>query len=187
MADCQSRFIELFIKKNFPKVEIGSILTQCTSVEKIQDTKKEIFVTVGLRGAGARQRIIKDGKWPVPFSGYRVKSGQFIYSRIDARNGAFAILSSELNDAVVSKDFPVFIIDDEQILPCVLLSSVLENGFIEQIQSSSFGATNRQRIKEDVFLKYTIPLAPMNIQKEFECFVTQVDKSKHFSELEVAA
>lgn len=106
------------------------------------------------------------------------RQGQFIYSRIDARNGAFAILPKEVDDAVVSKDFPVFDIKSDKILPNVLLFSVLQDDFVRQIQNSSFGATNRQRIQEDVFGEYTITLPPMDKQNEFVCYVEQTDKSK---------
>jgi restriction endonuclease S subunit len=174
----KSRFIELFAGKGYPLTPVKELLIQNITVEKISNTRVEKFVTVGIRGTGARQRVIKDGKWPVPFSGYRVKQGQFIYSRIDARNGAFAILPEEVDNAVVSKDFPVFDIRVDKVLPSVLLFSVLQDDFVRQIQNSSFGATNRQRIQEDVFGGYTITLPPLDVQRQFERFVEQVDKSK---------
>lgn len=168
----------MFENHGYPVIPIKDVLYQQTQTENFSNTKAETFVTVSIRGGGAKQRIIKDGKWPVPFSGYRVKGGQFIYSRIDARNGAFAILPDALNHAVVSKDFPVFDILTEKILPSVLLFSVLQEGFIKQIQNSSFGATNRQRIKENVFGNYTITLPPLDLQNQFADFAAQVDKSK---------
>ena len=174
----KSRFIELFIGKGYPVTSIKELLVQNSTVEKINNTKIEKFVTVGIKGKGAREREIKDGKWPVPFSGYRVKEGQFIYSRIDARNGAFAILPKEVDGSVVSKDFPVFEIKADKMLPNVLLFSVLQDDFVRQIQNSSFGATNRQRIQEEVFGEYTITLPPMEIQNQFTAFVEQTDKSK---------
>ena len=174
----KARFVELFVGKGYPVIPVKDLLVQNSTVEKISHTKAEKFVTVGIKGRGARQRVIKDGKWPVPFSGYRVKQGQFIYSRIDARNGAFAILPQEVDNAVVSKDFPVFDIKTDKIQPAVLLFSVLQDDFIKQIQNSSFGATNRQRIQEYVFGEYTITLPPMEVQNEFSDFVEQVDKSK---------
>ena len=174
----KSRFVELFIGKGYPVTSIKELLVQNSTVEKISNTKIEKFVTVGIKGKGAREREIKDGKWPVPFSGYRVKEGQFIYSRIDARNGAFAILPKEVDGAVVSKDFPVFEIKADKMLPNVLLFSVLQDDFVRQIQNSSFGATNRQRIQEEVFGEYTITLPPMEIQNQFAAFVEQTDKSK---------
>ena len=172
----KSQFVEMFGDKNYLKIRLKEVLVQNQDVEKIENTRKEKFVTVGINGKGARKRIIKDEKWPVPFVGYRVKGGQFIYSRIDARNGAFAIIPNSLNNAVVSKDFPIFDIDYNKIKPDILLFSLLEESFIDIIKNSSFGATNRQRIKEGTFLNYKIYLPPLHIQNQFSEIVKQIDK-----------
>ena len=167
----------MFFKSGYPSVEIGTVLNQTLKTEHIVETLNEKYVTVALHGNGARERNI-DVYDPKPFSAYRIRSGQFIYSRIDARNGAFSIVPDDLDGAVVSKDFPVFDIDTSKILPQVLLFSVLDENFIQQIRQNSLGSTNRQRIKEDVFLKYRIILPPLSVQAAFERFVEQSDKSK---------
>ena len=174
----KSQFVEMFGNGNYPKIQLKEVLNQKQQVEKVENTKLERFVTVGINGKGARERIIKDEKWPVPFVGYRVKGGQFIYSRIDARNGAFAIIPNYLNNAVVSKDFPIFDIDYNKIKPDILLFSLLEESFIDIIKNSSFGATNRQRIKEGTFLNYKIYLPPITLQNQFSEIVKQIDKQK---------
>ena len=174
----KSQFVEMLGNGKYPKILLKEVLVQNQNVEKIENTKKEKFVTVGINGKGARERIIKDGKWPVPFIGYRVKRGQFIYSRIDARNGAFAIIPNSLDNAVVSKDFPIFKIDDNKIKPEILLFSLLKESFINRIKNSSFGATNRQRIKEGIFLNYNIYLPPIALQNQFSEIVKQIDKQK---------
>ena len=152
--------------REWQKVKLSTIITQCQNTEKIFDMENEHYITLSSYGKGAHERIIKDGKYPVPFLGYRVRNGQFIYSRIDARNGAYDIISPELDGYVVSKDFPVYDIDTEKVLPRFLLRSVLSSEFINQVKHSSFGATNRMRIKEDVFGNYTIALPPMEQQQE---------------------
>ena len=181
----KSQFVEMFDNKNYPKIRLKEVLVQDQDVEKIENTRKEKFVTVGINGKGARERIIKDEKWPVPFVGYRVKGGQFIYSRIDARNGAFAIIPNYLNNAVVSKDFPIFDIGYNKIKPDILLFSLLEESFIDIIKNSSFGATNRQRIKEGTFLNYKIYLPPLYIQNQFSEIVKQIDKQKFESMIQL--
>ena len=167
----------MFYTRGYPSVEIGSILKQAMQTEYISDTLSEKYVTVALHGNGARERSI-DTYDPKPFTAYRIKAGQFIYSRIDARNGAFSIVPDELEDAVVSKDFPVFDIDHMKILPQVLLFSVLDDNFIQQIKQNSLGSTNRQRIKEEVFLKYHIILPPLDVQQQFQLICERSDKSK---------
>ena len=174
----KSQFVEMFGNGNYPQIRLQEVLNQNDNMEKVENTKIEKFITVGINGKGARERIIKDGKWPVPFVGYRVKGGQFIYSRIDARNGAFAIIPNSLNNAVVSKDFPIFDIDNNKIRTDILLYSLLEKSFIDIIKNSSFGATNRQRIKEGTFLNYKIYLPPIDLQNKFAEIVKQIDKQK---------
>lgn len=44
--------------------------------------------------------------------------------------------------------------------------------------SSAVAGTKMPRVSMDVFWKFDVPLPPMNLQKEFESFVKQVDKSK---------
>ena len=174
----KSQFVEMFGNGNYPQIRLQEVLNQNDNMEKVENTKIEKFITVGINGKGARERIIKDGKWLVPFVGYRVKGGQFIYSRIDARNGAFAIIPNSLNNAVVSKDFPIFDIDNNKIRTDILLYSLLEKSFIDIIKNSSFGATNRQRIKEGTFLNYKIYLPPIDLQNKFAEIVKQIDKQK---------
>ena len=88
----KSRFIEMFEDQNYQLIRLGDILKQNTTVTKVDCPDKETFVTLSSKGRGAKKREIKDGKTPVAFSGYRIHAGQFIYSRIDARNAAFDIV-----------------------------------------------------------------------------------------------
>ena len=159
---------------NWKKVKLSEIMSPCSDSEYIIDVQNEHYITLSLYGKGAHERQIKDGKYPVPFLGYRVRSGQFIYSRIDARNGAYDIIGQELDGFVVSKDFPVYDIDTEIVLPRYLLRSVLSTGFINQVKHSSFGATNRMRIKEDVFANYSIMLPPKDQQQTIVAILDQV-------------
>ena len=157
------------------KVKLSELIIQKTDTEQIVDMENEHYITLSLYGKGARERVIKDGKYPVPFTGYRVSSGQFIYSRIDARNGAYAIIGPELDGFVVSKDFPVFDINESKVLPHFLRRAVLSAAFINQVKNSSFGATNRMRIKEDVFETYSIPLPELSKQNEIVDIMDRVE------------
>ena len=148
------------------KVRLEELISQDKQAEKITDMKNERYITLSSYGKGAHERIIKDGKYPVPFLGYRVSAGQFIYSRIDARNGAYGLVGPELDGFVVSKDFPIYDINTQRVIPRFLLWAVLGNGFIQQVKQSSFGATNRMRIKEEILESYTINLPDFAKQEE---------------------
>jgi type I restriction enzyme S subunit len=154
----------------------GDVLRQHTRAERISDPADETFVTLRLNGNGAVKRNLGEGKTPQPFTGYRVKSGQFIYSRIDARNGAFAIIPTSLDGAVVSKDFPVFDIDTSMIDPGFLLLCVSNDAFVDGIRRLSFGATNRQRVKEEIFLDLPLELPPLEEQRRIAAILDKADE-----------
>lgn len=168
----------MFQGDEYPLIPIGNLLRQRTTTERIVDTLQEKYVTIGLHGKGVRERSIAHYD-PKPFSAYRVSSGQFIYSRIDARNGAFGIIPQNLDGAVVSKDFPVFDIDYSKITVDYLMYSVLSDDFIQQIKLNSIGTTNRQRVNEEALLSYKIKLPTISEQNQFAAFIEQTDKSKY--------
>ncbi len=156
-------------------VPLGKVLRFSGKPERIRKPESEVFVTVRLNGRGAVPRNIGAGKTPVAFTGYRVQSGQFIYSRIDARNGAFAIIPPELDGAVVSKDFPVFDIQTDAVDTRYLIHYFMAGRLQQQIQALSQGATNRQRITEERFLAFTLPLPPLIEQRRIAAILDCAD------------
>ena len=60
---------------------------------------------------------------------------KFIFSKIDARNGAFGIIPEELDGAIVTNDFPVFDIDETIINPTFLLLVTTTKAFVKFVQS----------------------------------------------------
>lgn len=95
-----------------------------------------------------------------------VHAGQFIVSKIDARNGAFVVIPDDLEGAIVTNDFPVFDVDSSKILPqfMVLISTTPQ--FVEFARKCSSGTTNRKRIDINMFLMQSIPLPKVQEQKK---------------------
>jgi type I restriction enzyme S subunit len=154
---------------------LGDVLEFAGTPERINRPAGERFVTVRMNGGGAVERLIRDGKTPVPFTGYRVKSGQLIYSRIDARNGAFAIVPPSLSGSVVSKDFPIFDVRHDRVNSAYLWHFFRAGSLQRSIQTASAGATNRQRISEDRFLEFRIPLPPLEEQCRIAAILDRAD------------
>ncbi|WP_270366726.1 restriction endonuclease subunit S [Microbacterium algeriense] len=154
---------------------LADVLNRAGRPEWIAQPADETFVTVKLRSGGAVRRTIGSGKTPVPFTGYRVRANQFIYSRIDARNGAFAFVPEYLDGAVVSKDFPVFDVRDDTV-DRSYLSHFFRAGVLErEIRARSFGATNRQRLDEDTFLQFPITLPHLDEQRRIAAILDRAD------------
>lgn len=154
---------------------LSELLRQRLEECSISDPSKETFVTVRLYGKGAVRREVAEGKSPVMRNGYRLVAGDLVYSRIDARNGAFAIVSAELGGGVVSKDFPCFTIRKELVLPSFLIRILGGEWFYGQLRAASFGTTNRQRIGEQALLGYQIPLPPLPEQERIVRILDEAD------------
>jgi type I restriction enzyme S subunit len=95
----------------------------------------------------------------------RVRANQFIISRIDARNGASALVPDHLDGAVVSNDFPAFVPDAARLDVNFLGWLSRTKTFVELCKAASEGTTNRVRLKEDHFLATEIPLPPLAEQR----------------------
>ena len=146
------------------KIELNKILSQSKTSELIDCPEKEKYITVSGHGAGVKERIITDGKTPVPFNGYRVKKGQLIYSRIGASDGAFGIVPEYLDQAVVSKDFPVFDVCSDLADIDYLIYYLTSDMFCQIAARDSFGAT-MTRYKEDKLLNCKIKLPSLDLQR----------------------
>lgn len=144
--------------KNFPLVSIGEFLTRNRNVINIENDEEYSRVTVRGNNNGVCLRDTEIGKNIGTKKQYVVSSGQFIISKIDARNGAMGIIPNDLDGAIVTNDFPTFFIEESRINPQFLLLITTTKTFINFAQSCSSGTTNRQRIDIAQFLNIKIPL-----------------------------
>lgn len=172
---------DLCFTKRYPFVRIGVLLKPNRNVISIKDNFEYKQVTLKTNGGGAILRGIKVGKNIGTKKQYQITTGQFIMSKIDARNGAFGIVDDSLNGAVVTGDFPVFDVDKEKLNPeyLQLLSSTKQ--FIKFAQSCSQGTTNRQRIDVKQFLNLHIPLPSLDEQNEIvEAYMDSISLAEQY-------
>ena len=153
---------EFSYNKDFPLVKIGMFLKRNKTSILISNDKIYKRVTVSGNNGGVRLRNTEKGKNIGTKRQFTIKEGQFIVSKIDARNGAMGLIPRELDGAVVTNDFPTYDVDTKAILPQFLLLITTTKKFIEFAQTCSSGTTNRQRIDLKKFLEVQIPLPPLN-------------------------
>lgn len=151
----------------FPMAKIGSFLTKSKEQIEIQDDVEYKQVTVKINNGGVVARNdgqLKKGSEIGTKRQTIVHAGQFIVSKIDARNGAFGIIPNDLEGAIVTNDFPVFDVDNTKVLPqfMVLISTTPQ--FVEFARKCSSGTTNRKRIDINAFLEQVIPLPSLEEQ-----------------------
>lgn len=97
--------------ERYPLVSIGQIITKSIKPIEIEDNISYKQITLKTNGGGAVLRDVKQGNKIGTKKQYLVSAGQFIMSKIDARNGAFGVVGTDLDGAVVTADFPVFDVD----------------------------------------------------------------------------
>ena len=156
---------ELNFNKKYNRKNIGSILFRALNPIAIQDDCCYKQITLKTYGGGAILRGIKQGNVIGTKKQFIVSTGQFIMSKIDARNGAFGIVPSCLNNAVVTSDFPVFNVKTDEVLTEYITLLSTTKPFLRFAQSCSRGTTNRQRIDVEMFLKKQIPIPSISDQE----------------------
>ena len=155
----------------WPTVALGDVLRPSAEVVDIDPLTEYKEVTVKLWGKGAVLRRLAKGSEIGATRRFKVKAGQFILSRIDARNGAFATIPDGLDGAVVSNDFPVFNADESKLHMPYLDWYSKTSDFVELCQRASEGTTNRVRLKEDRFMASSFPLPPLAEQRRLVAMI----------------
>lgn len=166
----------------WPKVKLGEVLRR--SEESILPDAGTEYpeITVRLWGNGVVERGRALG---AAMSGrrYIARTGQFIASRIDARNGATGLVPASLDGALVTNDFPLFILDATRLLPEFFGWLTKTDAFVELCLKASEGTTNRVRLKEDRFLALEIPLPPLAEQQRVMTRIEELAAQIHEAKL----
>ena len=124
--------------------KIGDFLKRFKRPITLDANKDYKLVTISSKHRGVKLRGLKKGAL-IKSNMYEVKSGDFIVSGIDARNGAFGIIPEELDGAIVTNDFWYFEIDETIILKKLFLELTATTWFDEICTRGSDGTTNRVR------------------------------------------
>ena len=156
----------LHYDKKYNLVKISSFLKRDKTLINIGDDITYRRVTIRTKNQGVCIRNSEIGKNIGTKKQYIIKKGQFLLSKIDARNGAFGIATDELDGAIITADFFAYNIDKTKINPYFLSLITTTKQFIQFAQNSSTGTTNRQRLNEKLFLNVEIPLPTLEEQNK---------------------
>lgn len=148
------------------RVKIGDFLKPVRSSTTIQSDVDYKQVTVRMNNQGVCLRGIKKGSEIKTKKQFLVEPGQFILSKIDARNGAFGLVPNDLDGAIVTQDFPTYSINQQIIDKDYLVLMSSSRFFVDLMRQSSSGTTNRKRLKEEKFLNIEIELPDLVEQKK---------------------
>jgi type I restriction enzyme M protein len=144
---------------------IGEFLKRIKRPIILNETELYQLVTIRMHHKGVIPRLKKKGA-DIKSKMFKIESGDFILSGIDARNGAFGIAPEELNNAIVTNDFWYFELDESIIDKQFFLELTSTNWFDDLCNKGSDGTTQRIRLQKDKFFNQEISLPDIHLQKE---------------------
>lgn len=142
----------------FTKANLSKVLAKVEDLVEIEDNQIYRQVTVHMHNEGLSLRKECLGKDIKSKRQFKIREGQFVFSKIDARNGAMGLVPPELDGAIVSSDFPVYITDNQMLHQDFFNYYSSSDAFISACVENSKGTSNRRRLNEKDFLQITISL-----------------------------
>jgi type I restriction enzyme S subunit len=118
---------------------------------------------------------------------YKVEEGDFVFSKIDLRNGAWGFVPLELAGALVSGDFPIIRIDQTAVWQDYLTYYLSQPYTWEPFRAVSVGTTGRRRARPDAVMTLPIPLPPLPEQRAIAHVLRTVQWAKEATEGVIAA
>jgi len=148
-------------------VRIGDVVKQVTEKVKVEPSVAYKLAGVRWYGEGVFHRETVIGADSSATYLMPLISGAFIYNRLFAWKESFAVVPEELNDCLVSNEFPQFLIDSKRLLARYLYLFFMCKSTIRAVNKASIGsaAVSRNRYKEEYFLNVQIPLPPLSVQQ----------------------
>ena len=155
------------MKANWPKVRLGEVLRQIERPEAVDATKAYRLLGVRWYGQGLFVREEKIGADIAANRVYSVRLGDFVYNRLFAWKGSFAVAGPEVDGAYVSNEFPCFSTMATRLHPYFLFWYFRRERAWSEVLGLSTGATptSRNRLKESEFLAMEVPLPSLAEQR----------------------
>lgn len=166
-------------------VRLGDYLTQIDRSESVRPDAKYGLLGIRIKGNGPFLREIVGGTETSAAKLNRVAKGDFIYSRLFAWQGAFGVISQELDGHFVSNEFPVFHADETRISTAYLNRWFQVPAVWRRVEEDCTGSTplTRNRFKEQFFLNLQVPLPPLAEQQAIVARLdTLEDKARQVTE-----
>lgn len=109
----------------------------------------------------------------------QLKTGNFVYPKLMAWEGALGVVPPECNGLYVSPEFPVFEVDESSVLPEVLDVYFRTPSIWPNLAGISTGTNvRRRRLHPSNFLQFKIPLPSMKVQGKLREVKSKIDQIK---------
>jgi type I restriction enzyme, S subunit len=168
----------------WPLVPLGQVLAHRSEFITIDDARRYKRCRVQLHAQGVVLRDVVAGAAIKTKSQQVCRAGEFLVAEIDAKHGGFGIVPADLDGAIVSSHYFLFVLDAGQIDGRFLGCIVRTRAFRSQV--SAQGSTNYAAIRPADVLRYRIPLPPLDEQGRIVDLQGRIDELRRL-QAEVAA
>ena len=148
------------------KRRVKDILLRLKTPVEIKDTEFYKRLTIRINHQGVSLRDTEIGAKIGTKSQFRVRAGDFILSKIDARQGAFGIVPPEADGGIITGNFWTFRVDNQLVDTEWFLQFTNSNAFLDLCKRSSTGNTHRKYLNENVFLNHELTIPSLEEQRK---------------------
>jgi type I restriction enzyme S subunit len=152
-------------------VPLGEVVRHRKEFVQIDDLQQYKRCRVQLHAQGVVLRDIVPGAEVKTKTQQVCRKGEFLVAEIDAKVGGFGIVPADLDGAVVSSHYFLFVIDEARLDRGFLDYYIRTPAFREQVGAR--GSTNYAAIRPSHVLGYTLPLPPLPEQRRI---VAKIDE-----------
>lgn len=145
---------------------IGSFLNRVKDSVEIQDDIEYKRVTIKTNHQGVKLRNKALGSTIGTKKQFKIKGGDFILSKIDARYGAFGIIPEDLDGAIITGNFWTYEVNTDMVDIEWFFYFTHSFDFMQICKESSTGTTHRKYLNEKIFLGHKIYLPNKSVQSE---------------------
>ncbi len=149
-----------------PKVPLRRVLARSSDIVSVDLDTSYRLLGVRLEGEGGFVREERLGRELSASRLNRVHAGQFVYSRLFAWRGAFALVTPELDLACASGEFPTYTIDPNLVRPEFLRLYFSRPIVWSEVERRCTGTTkqSRNQFKEEALLAMELTLPSLEHQ-----------------------
>ena len=150
----------------WPKARLRDILSEASEACKVSAAEtypnfgifsfgRGLFKKPPISGAATSAKVL-----------YRVRQGQFIYSRLFAFEGAYGLVGDAFDGYYVSNEYPTFNVDTSQVLPEYLgLYFTWPAAWRALAKKTSGMGNRRRRLQPEQLLAHEVPLPALTEQR----------------------
>lgn len=164
-------------RRGWQRTALHSVMTP--AIDPVIVRAGESYSNLGIYsyGRGLFAKVDIDGSATSARTLYRVRTNQFIYSRLFAFEGAYSYVEPAFDGFLVSNEFPTFDTDPNQLDARWLANYLRSPRRWEELGGSSRGlGVRRQRVPTDAVLAYEVWLPPIEQQRAMVEMIDRIDR-----------